>query len=153
MIKNINIINGEIQWSELVGTELVIRDYKIICIGYNKTSSILQIAEYRTEKNYTNEIVVLDVEKTISILKSFNIDIKLIQKFTWSQETLTKVRGLEQAGFTYVIYDLSKDTALLDGKMEMNIFKKNELLYIKQNNIDTSTVYNNNIIIKLSDIN
>lgn len=147
--KIIHIIDNNVQWNELVGIENNIKNYKIMCIGYNQIENKLLLAEYRTTRNYTNEIITIDTEKTIDILKIFDINVKLIEKFTWSKDTLTKIKGLEQAGFSYVIYDSNKSIVLLDGKMEIDLFNTQERKYIRKTNINCVT---EKITINLSDI-
>lgn len=151
MVKQLSVINGLVMWDELVGLEYNLKDYKVIVIGYYYQDNKILIAEYRQEGNYTNEILTVDTEKTIEILKTFDIYVELVEKFAWSNQTIEKARGLKQAGFNTITYDIDKRTSLLNNSLEFNIFTSEEILYIETIMVKY-TEDKSNIIINLDDI-
>lgn len=127
-------MKDKILWQDLVGKEHEELGYKIIINSYNNKKNVLSISEFHNNYPYTNEIVTIEKDKCLNILKNYGFNITFKEIFNYSEETIIKLKGLQQAGFSYIIYNNSTKKFMVDNIFELTFLTSEErehLLVVK----------------------
>lgn len=123
----LNKVNGIINWSDLVGVEILSpNNTKIIATSYRDNK--LYIGEWVSDiEGYTNVIVTLNEDRALEQLRLLGYQIDIVDKIkdVYSFETTEKAKGLIQAGFNYLIKD--GDNYKVDDIFIQNFLKPDEL--------------------------
>lgn len=120
-------INQEMpQWETMVGKEHNELGYKIIVNSYNSAKKCLSISEFHDEYPYTNEIILFDKDRSVEVLNYYGFKVIFEDIFSYSNETLYKMRGLEQAGFYSINYDYNTDKFMIDNMCELTFLTEDE---------------------------
>lgn len=120
----IRISNNTIRWEDLVGKEHTEFGYKVIIDSYSKERKKITISEFHNDTPYSSEIVVLDADRCINTLSSFGFNINILEYFSYTKETLYKLKGFQQAGFVSITYNGVDFTA--DGMCELTFLTEDE---------------------------
>lgn len=126
----ISVTQQGVSWEQLVGKEHDELGYPIIVNSYDGNSKILSISEFHNALPYTTEIPAVDAQKTIGMLKILGFNISLFEEFQYSESTLYKLRGFNQAGFTYVTYNQDTQKIMIDDICEATFFLEQEKEYL-----------------------
>lgn len=140
---DISVSNGLVEWTELVGKEHNEFGYTVIINSYSSQSKAISISEFYGGYPYTSEITTVDKDRCIAILSEYGFEINLINKFPYSNETIYKMMGLQQAGFSNISYEDELNKLMVDGIFEVAFLtpaEKTHLLEITNSSNNTISI-------------
>lgn len=145
----IHTTNSMIKWQELVGKEHTDLGYKVIINSYSSETKKLSISEFHNDYPYTSEIVTIDNNRCANILSNYGFNIDLIEEFTYSNSTIYRMKGLQQAGFTYITYNNETQKFMIDDTCELTFLTidEQEHLLISKLSIENERLIENKILI------
>ena len=135
------------QWDIMVGKEHNELGYKIIVNSYDSAKKCLSISEFHDDYPYTSELVLFDLDKSKEILKCYGFDIYTEEMFSYSETTLYRMRGLEQAGFYSINYDYNTDKFMIDNMCELTFLKEDEKSHLIKARTKVRTISETPILI------
>lgn len=143
----IRMSNGIINWSDLVGKEHTEFGYKVIIDSYSKDTQKIVVSEFHNDVPYSSEIVIVDANRAITTLSSFGFNINILEYFSYTEETLYKLKGFQQAGFVSITYD--SESFMVDGMCELTFLtedERNHLMKVKTLSISETPILISDII-------
>ncbi|MEG0069735.1 MAG: hypothetical protein RR191_05615 [Cetobacterium sp.] len=129
----IRIINNVIHWEDIIGKRIQNKKNEIVCSNFEEDKLYIQEWLENSTTGITSVISTLDSEKCLAHLKLFGYDLKLIDGFAYSSETIQKAQGLILAGFNKLIK--TDNNYMVDNIFQQNILLEDELQHLLSNNI------------------
>ncbi len=123
--------DDKVEWEELVGKDSKVGDTTFSVIRYDGESNLLDIAEFNPEHEVvTNQIALNDTRRAVILLKQFGFIVKIIKKFSFTENTITRLNGFILAGYPTI--KLTRDIFRIGNIINVDFFTEEEVKHLRQ---------------------